>query len=235
MLAVEQLQVAYGDAPALWDVSLTVGEGELVAVVGPNGSGKTTLINAIAGLLPVRGGRLRFRGVDLTRVAPHEVSSRGIAIVPEGRRLFAAMTVEENLEIGCYSRGARASRRERLERVHGIFPVLRNRRRQAAGTLSGGEQQMVAIGRALMAGPRLLLLDEPSLGLAPVVVDAVFEVIERLHREGVAMLLVEQNVGTALSVADRAYVLAEGRIASAGSPAELLARPDVRAASLGER
>jgi branched-chain amino acid transport system ATP-binding protein len=235
MLEVERLQVAYGDAPALWDVSLTVGEGELVAVVGPNGSGKTTLINAIAGLLPARAGHLRFRGEDLGRVAPHEVSSRGIAIIPEGRRLFATMTVEENLEIGCYGRAARATHRERLERAYGMFPILRARRRQAAGTLSGGEQQMVAIGRALMAGPRLLLLDEPSLGLAPVVADEVFEVIERLHREGVAMLLVEQDVGTALRVAGRAYVLAEGRIASAGSPAELLARPDIRAAYLGDR
>src|SRR5262245_734727 len=157
MLEVERLQVAYGDATALWDVSLAVGEGELVSVVGPNGSGKTTLINAIAGLLPVRRGDLRFRGEDLTRVAAHQVSSRGIAIVPEGRRLFGGMTVEENLEIGSYSRAARAEHASRLERVYGIFPVLQARRRQAAGTLSGGQQQMVAIGRALMAGPRLLL------------------------------------------------------------------------------
>jgi branched-chain amino acid transport system ATP-binding protein len=235
MLEVERLDVAYGGAPALWAVSLTVGEGELVAVVGPNGSGKTTLINAIAGLLPARGGHLRFRGEDLTRVAPHAVSSRGIAIVPEGRRLFATMTVEENLEIGCYGPAARPSRGPRLEHVYGIFPVLRDRRRQVAGSLSGGEQQMVAIGRALMAGPRLLLLDEPSLGLAPVVVDAVFEVIERLHGDGVAMLLVEQDVERALAVAGRAYVLAEGRIVSAGSPAELRARPDIRTAYLGER
>jgi branched-chain amino acid transport system ATP-binding protein len=233
MLAVEQLQVAYGDAPALWDVSLTVGEGELVAVVGPNGSGKTTLINAIAGLLPVRGGRLRFRGVDLTRVAPHEVSSRGIAIVPEGRRLFAAMTVEENLEIGCYVPAARAVRGARLERVYALFPVLRARRRQLAGTLSGGQQQMVAIGRALMAGPRLLLLDEPSLGLAPAIVDTVFEVIEGLHREGVSVLLVEQNVAKAMGVASRAYVLAEGRIVATGPPADLLRQPDLARAYLG--
>jgi branched-chain amino acid transport system ATP-binding protein len=235
MLEAEGLLVAYGDATALWDVSLTVGEGELVSVVGPNGSGKTTLINAIAGLLPVRGGRLRFGGQDLTRLAPHEVSSRGIAIVPEGRRLFAGMTVEENLEIGCYMPGARAARGARLERVYAIFPVLRARRRQAAGTLSGGEQQMVAIGRGLMAGPRLLLLDEPSLGLGPVIVDHVFEVIEALHRDGVAVLLVEQNVQKALAVASRAYVLAEGRIVSSGTPAELLSEPHIRSAYLGER
>jgi branched-chain amino acid transport system ATP-binding protein len=233
MLEAERLEVAYGDATALWDVSLTVDEGELVSVVGPNGSGKTTLINAIAGLLPVRAGRLRFLGEDLTRVAPHEVCRRGIAIVPEGRRLFTGMTVEENLEIGCYVPAARAARGERLERVYAIFPLLRSRRRQLAGALSGGQQQMAAIGRALMAGPRLLLLDEPSLGLAPTVVDALFEVIEALHREGVAMLLVEQNVGKALAVATRAYVLEEGRIVSSGTPAELLEQPHIRSAYLG--
>lgn len=235
MLEVERLHVAYGDAAAVRDVSLTVGEGELVSVVGPNGSGKTTLINAIAGLLPVRGGRLRFLGDDLTRLAPHQVCGRGIAIAPEGRRLFTGMTVEENLEIGCYTPAARAARGARLERVYAIFPVLRARRRQVAGVLSGGQQQMVAIGRALMAGPRLLLLDEPSLGLGPAVVDAVFEVISALHREGVAILLVEQNVGKALAVASRAYVLAEGSIVSAGTPAELLAQPHIGSAYLGAR
>ncbi len=233
MLEAERLAVAYGDAPALWDVSLTVGEGELVAVVGPNGSGKTTLINAIAGLLPVRGGRLRFRGEDLARLAPHEVCRRGIAIVPEGRRLFTGMTVEENLEIGCYVPAARAARGARLERVYAIFPLLGERRRQLAGALSGGQQQMVAIGRALMAGPRLLLLDEPSLGLAPAIVDALFGVIDGIHREGVAVLLVEQNVGQALGVATRAYVLEEGRIVAGGTPAELLAQPHIRSAYLG--
>jgi branched-chain amino acid transport system ATP-binding protein len=233
MLEVERLQVAYGDAIAIWDVSLAVGEGELVSV-GPNGSGKTTLINTIAGLLPVRSGGLRFLGEDLTRVAPHEVSSRGIAIVPEGRRLFGGMTVEENLEIGGYTPAARAARGARLERVYQLFPVLRTRRRQVAGTLSGGQQQMVAIGRALMAGPRLLLLDEPSLGLAPAIVDQVFEVIEALHRDGTAVLLVEQNVPRALAVAARAYVLAEGRIVSAGTPAALLAEPHIRSAYLGD-
>ena len=233
MLEVERLQVGYGDATALWDVSLTVGERELVAVVGPNGSGKTTLINAIAGLLPARGGRLRFLGEDLTRLAPHEVCRQGIAIVPEGRRLFAGMTVEENLEIGCYVPAARGARGARLERVYALFPVLRGRRGLLAGALSGGQQQMVAIGRALMAGPRLLLLDEPSLGLAPTIVEAVFEVIEALHREGVAVLLVEQNVGKALAVTTRAYVLEEGRIVSSGAPAALLEQPHIRSAYLG--
>jgi branched-chain amino acid transport system ATP-binding protein len=233
MLEAERLQAAYGDAIALWDVSLTVGEGELVAVVGPNGSGKTTLINVIAGLLPVRGGRLRFRGEDLARLAPHQVCGRGIALVPEGRRLFTAMTVEENLEIGCYVPAARAARGPRLERVYALFPLLRERRRQLAATLSGGQQQMVAIGRALMAGPRLLLLDEPSLGLAPAIADHLFEVIESLHRDGVSVLLVEQNVGKALGIASRAYILAEGRIVATGPPADLLQRPDLARAYLG--
>ena len=234
MLEVERLQVAYGDATALWEVSLTVGERELVAVVGPNGSGKTTLVNAIAGLLPTRGGRLRFAGEDLTRIPPHAVAGCGIAIVPEGRRLFGGMTVEENLEIGCYTPSARVTRDASLARVYAMFPVLQARRRQMAGTLSGGEQQMVAIGRALMAGPRLLLLDEPSLGLAPAIVDQVFEVVEALHQAGTAVLLVEQNVGRALSVASRAYVLAEGRVVSEGPPARLLAEPHIRSAYLGD-
>jgi branched-chain amino acid transport system ATP-binding protein len=232
MLEVERLEVAYGDATALWDVSLTVGAEELVAVVGPNGSGKTTLINAIARLLPARGGCLRFLGEDLIRLPLHEVCPRGIAIVPEGRRLFAGMTVEENLEIGCYAPAARAARAARLEQVFAIFPVLAARRRQLAGSMSGGEQQMAAIGRALMAGPRLLLLDEPSLGLAPAVVDQLFGVIERLHREGVAILLVEQNAAKALAVATRAYVLEEGRTVSSGAPAAVLAEPRIRSAYL---
>jgi branched-chain amino acid transport system ATP-binding protein len=233
MLEAEAVQVAYGDAVALWDVSLTVAEGELVAVVGPNGSGKTTLINAIAGLLPVRSGRLRFRGEDLARVAPHQVCRRGIALVPEGRRLFTGMTVEENLEIGCYVPAARAARAARLERVYALFPVLYARRRQLAGAMSGGEQQMAAIGRALMAGPRLLLLDEPSLGLAPAVVDALYAVIATVHRDGAAVLLVEQSVGQALEVAARAYVLEEGRIVAGGPSAALRAQPHIRAAYFG--
>jgi branched-chain amino acid transport system ATP-binding protein len=234
MLEVERLEVAYGDAVALRDVTLTVGERELVSVVGPNGSGKTTLVNAIAGLLPAKAGRLRFAGEDLAPLPPHAISSRGIAIVPEGRRLFTGMTVEENLEIGCYAPVARAARAESLERVYAMFPVLEARRRQAAGTLSGGEQQMVAIGRALMAGPRLLLLDEPSLGLAPAIVDRVFAVIQAFHRAGTAVLLVEQNAGRALEVASRAYVLAEGRVVSEGPSARLLAEPHIRSAYLGE-
>ncbi|MBI1893223.1 MAG: ABC transporter ATP-binding protein [Candidatus Rokubacteria bacterium] len=235
MLEVADLDVAYGDAPALWNVSLTVRDRELVAIVGPNGAGKTTLINAIAGLLPARRGDIRFGGHNLSRCAAHQVCGHGIAIVPEGRRLFIAMTVEENLEIGCYVPTARTARQKSLDRVYSIFPILRERRRQAAGALSGGMQQMLAIGRALMACPRLLLLDEPSLGLAPGLVDHLFEVVTEIHRDGVAVLLVEQNVAKALEIAGRAYVLEQGRIVSEGPPADLLRQPHIQEAYLGHR
>ncbi len=235
MLEVAGLRVGYGDATAIWDVSLRVGDNDLASIVGPNGAGKTTLINAIAGLLPIRGGSIRFGGRDLSRLAAHEFCRHGIAIVPEGRRLFSGMSVEENLEIGCYVPDARAVRQASLERVYSIFPILRERRRQMAGALSGGMQQMLAIGRALMARPRLLLLDEPSLGLAPAIVDQVFEVIVEIHREGVAVLLVEQNVGKALEIASRAYVLEEGRIISEGAPADLLRQTHIQEAYLGHR
>ena len=223
MLEVRALSIAYGDAPAVWDVSLDVGAAELVAVIGPNGAGKSTLVNTIAGLHRPRAGLIRFAGVELGTLPSHRVCRHGVALVPEGRRLFTRMTVEENLEIGCYRDGARAARTESLERVYGLFPILRERRQQLAGSLSGGQQQMVAIGRAMMARPRLLLLDEPSLGLAPAVVDAMFAIIRAIHDEGVAILLVEQNVARALDIADRAYVLEEGRIVAQG-PADALRR-----------
>jgi branched-chain amino acid transport system ATP-binding protein len=234
MLEAEGLHVGYGDAPALWDVSLTVGRDELVAVVGPNGAGKTTLVNAIARLLPIRRGRLRLDELDVTHVSAQSVCRAGVALIPEGRRLFGGMSVEENLEMGAYRADARRRRADGLERVYALFPILRERRRQLAGSLSGGQQQMVAIGRALMARPRLLLVDEPSLGLAPLVVDQVFAVIETIHRDGVAILLIEQNAARALAVATRAYVLDGGRVVSAGRPAELLDRPHIREAYLGE-
>ena len=235
MLDVEHLEVGYGDAVAIWDVSLAVGTGELVTVVGPNGAGKTTLIDAIAGLLPVRAGRVRLDERDLSSVPPHALCSHGIALVPEGRRLFTAMTVEENLEIGCYAPAARARRSQSLERVYATFPVLRERRRQLAGSLSGGQQQMVAIGRALMAMPRLLLLDEPSLGLAPQIVDQVFEVVAAIHAEGVAVLLVEQNIVQAFAIAARAYVLEQGHIVAEGAPSELARDARIREAYLGQQ
>ena len=235
MLEVEHLEVAHGDAVAVWDVSLAVGAGELVTVVGPNGAGKTTLIDAIAGLLPIRGGRVRLAGRDLAPVPAHALCGHGIALVPEGRRLFPAMTVEENLEIGCYAAAARAQRTQSLERVYGIFPILRERRRQLAGSLSGGQQQMVAIGRALMARPRLLLLDEPSLGLAPQIVDQVFAVVAAIHADGVAVLLVEQNIVQAFAIAARAYVLEQGRIVAEGAPSELAQDARIREAYLGQQ
>jgi branched-chain amino acid transport system ATP-binding protein len=233
MLEVERIQVSYGAAPAISEVSIRIGAGDLVCVVGPNGAGKTTLINAVAGLHPVEAGALRLDGEDLSQLPRHAYCDRGIAIVPEGRRLFAGMSVRENLELGSYRRAARARRAVSLERVCGVFPVLRERLEQPAGSLSGGQQQMLAIGRALMAEPRLLLLDEPSLGLAPAVVLAVFSVIKEINADGVAVLLVEQSVALALEIAARAYVLEEGRIAAEGRPDELLAQPHIRRAYLG--
>jgi branched-chain amino acid transport system ATP-binding protein len=234
-LEVRHLAVAYGDAPAVWDATLQVGPGEVVAVIGPNGAGKSTLVNTIAGLQRSRGGELSFDGVDLCAMASHLVCRQGIALVPEGRRLFTRMSVEENLEMGAYRGEARRARGATLERVYGLFPILRERRRQLAGALSGGQQQMVAIGRALMARPRLLLLDEPSLGLAPAVVDQMFEIIRAINAEGVAILLVEQNVVRALDIAARAYVLEEGRTVADGPPAILREQSRIREAYLGLR
>ncbi len=233
MLSVAGLEVAYGDAPALWDASLEIGEGELVSVVGPNGAGKTTLVNAIARLLPVRRGKLLLDGADAAPLTPREMCERGVAIIPEGRRLFVSMTVEENIDMGCYRSQARRFRAQGLERVYAMFPRLNQRRRQQAGTLSGGEQQMLAIARALMARPRLLLIDEPSLGLAPAIVQQVFETIRGIHAEGVSILLIEQNAAQALAIAERAYVLEGGRTIASGKPKELLAEPHIRDAYLG--
>ena len=234
MLELDRIRVAHGAATALWDVSIRIDAGELVCVVGPNGAGKTTLINAIAGLNRIGSGTLTMDGRNMNRLPDHEFCDQGIAIVPEGRRLFTGMTVLENLELGSYRSVARANRGASLERVYTIFPVLRDRLDAPAGTLSGGQQQMLAIGRALMAQPRLLLLDEPSLGLAPTVVLEMFKVIREINGSGVAVLLVEQNVAMALEIATRAYVLEEGRIATEGSPQELLAQPHIRRAYLGE-
>jgi branched-chain amino acid transport system ATP-binding protein len=233
LLEVRNLHVGYGDATAVWDASLEVDAGEIVAVIGPNGAGKTTLINAIAGLLRCRKGELRFDGTDMTRVRPHAFCSHGIALVPEGRRLFSRMSVEENLELGCYLPVARARRAQSLERIYGLFPILRDKRGQLAGELSGGQQQMVAIGRAIMAEPRIVLFDEPSLGLAPTIVDDMFEIIARVRQDGAAVLLVEQNVLKALGVADRAYVLEQGRIVTTGLPDELMRQSHIREAYLG--
>src|SRR5262245_36149823 len=233
MLKVRAIRVSYGAAPAICGASLEVAAGDLVAVVGPNGAGKTTLINALAGLRPVDGGTLRMAGRDLSRLPAHRYCDEGIALVPEGRRLFTGLTVRENLVLGSYRLAARARRAESMREVCAIFPPLQQRLDAPAGTLSGGQQQMLAIGRALMARPRLLLLDEPSLGLAPSVVIEMFRVIREINARGVAVLLVEQNVASALEIAHRAYVLEEGRIVAHGLSRELVAQPHIRRAYLG--
>ena len=233
MLKVTDLCVFYGDAQALWDVSLTVGDGESVAIVGPNGAGKTTLVNALAGIIPRRGGDIYLEDRDMSQYSPHQICSHGIAIVPEGRRVFPKMSVRDNLDMGAYSRHARRQHDETLERTYRIFPRLEERRHQLAGTLSGGEQQMLAIGRALMARPKILLLDEPSLGLAPLLVDHIFEIMAQINEEGVSILLVEQNVSKALDFAKRGYVLEQGRIKQEGMAEEMLHDEHVRQAYLG--
>jgi branched-chain amino acid transport system ATP-binding protein len=233
MLEVSKLQAAYGAAPALWDVSIDVQAGELVCVVGPNGAGKSTLINVIAGLHRARGGRLGFEGQDITRLASHRFCAAGIAIVPEGRRLFTGMTVQDNLELGSYLPAAKAHRAASLEQVLALFPALKAKLPSLAGSLSGGQQQMVAIGRALMSRPKLLLLDEPSLGLAPAVVLDMFNAIRRINALGTSVLLVEQNVAIAMEIARRAYVMEEGRIVAEGLARDLLNRPEIQKAYLG--
>ncbi len=233
MLQVIDLDVFYGDAQALWGVSMTVGSGEVVSIVGPNGAGKSTLVNSIMGILRPRQGRIVLDDQDMTGIPGHRVCRAGVAIVPEGRRLFSAMSVEGNLDLGAFNRVAREHHGESLQWVHTLFPRLAERKDQLAGSLSGGEQQMLAIGRALMARPRLLLMDEPSLGLAPVVVDEVFDVIEAVRGEGVGVLLVEQNVQRALDVSSRAYLLAEGRVVMEGDAAGMANNPELRKSVLG--
>jgi branched-chain amino acid transport system ATP-binding protein len=233
VLEVHDIDVHYGDLQALHGVSLAVDEGEAVTLVGSNGAGKTTTLRAIAGILPITRGGIVFEGDSLSKVPAHQRPGLGIALVPEGRELWPQLTVLENLELGAFSRQARNQRAATLAWVFELFPRLRERTRQLAGSMSGGEQQMVAIGRALMGRPRLLMMDEPSLGLAPVVVSQVFAIIRRLHGEGLTILLVEQNLKKALEVADRGYVVETGTIALSGSSAELLENPVVRTAYLG--
>jgi branched-chain amino acid transport system ATP-binding protein len=232
VLRLEDVWASYGSFQALFGVSLEVAAGEAVAVIGPNGAGKTTLLRAISKLIPIRG-RIVMEGTDLATVPAHQVVARGIAQVPEGRRLFPGLTVEDNLRMGAFHQEARSHYEERLKFVYHLFPRLKERREQLAGTMSGGEQQMCAIGRALMSGPKLLLLDEPSAGLAPVVVQQVFELIGRIRGEGFTVLIVEQNVQQVLRVVDRAYLLEVGRIKASGAAAELLASDDIRRAYVG--
>ncbi|MDR7554325.1 MAG: ABC transporter ATP-binding protein [Armatimonadota bacterium] len=233
MLRAVHLTAGYGRLAAVRDVSLTVEAGELVAVVGANGAGKTTTLRVLSGLLRPWGGEVWFDGVRIDGRPAHEIVGRGLGHIPEGRRLFPEMTVRENLEMGAYPRHAKAARRQTLELVFTLFPVLRDRQRQLAGTLSGGEQQMLAIGRGLMGRPRLLLLDEPSIGLAPLMVARIFEVVAAINREGIAVLLVEQNVHHALQLARRAYVLEHGAVVAEGEGRALLQRDELRRACLG--
>lgn len=233
MLTLDDLKVSYGAIAALRGVSLGVETGELVALIGSNGAGKTTTLRTISGLLRPVAGHVRFQGEDLSSQPPHRIVGMGISHVPEGRQIFGTLSVRQNLQLGAVARQDRSGSDDDLGRVFDLFPVLKERLRQAGGTLSGGEQQMLAIGRALMARPRLLLLDEPSLGLAPLLVERIFEAISQLKAEGTTILLVEQNARQALRIADRAYVLETGLVAMSGTAAELAANPDVERAYLG--
>jgi len=233
MLRLDNISAGYGSFQALFDVSLTVEAGEAIAVIGPNGAGKTTLLRAISKLIPVTQGDLSMEGVRYNDIPAHEVISMGIAQVPEGRRLFPRLSVEENLRMGAFIPAARGHFADRLEFVYSLFPRMKERRLQLAGTMSGGEQQMCAIGRALMSGPKLLLLDEPSAGLAPVIVQSIFELVKRIRAEGYTLLIVEQNIQQVLKVVDRAYLLETGRIRMSGPAAELLASDEIRRAYLG--
>ena len=233
MLRVERLSFAYDDLRVLWDVDLEVREGEVVSVLGGNGAGKSTLLKNVSRLVRPAAGKLDFQGADLCRLPPHEVVALGIVHVPEGRRIFPEMTVLENLRMGSYLPGTRGDRRRNLDRVFTLFPRLQERQRQLGGTMSGGEQQMLAIGRGLMGNPRLLLLDEPSLGLSPLFVKNIFEIIKQINAQGTTILLVEQNVYQSLRITHRAYVLETGRVVLSGTGAELLENAHVKKAFLG--
>jgi branched-chain amino acid transport system ATP-binding protein len=234
LLELARLEVAYGGIHAVKGIDLHVDEGELVCLIGANGAGKTTTLKGICGVQPVKAGSIRYGGENITGKPPHRLVRRGLAMVPEGRGVFGALTIEENLAMGAYIRHDRAAVRHDIEHVFSLFPRLKERRRQTAGTLSGGEQQMLAIGRALMSKPRLLLLDEPSMGLAPLMVQKVFETVMMVSREGVTILLIEQNAKLALEVSNRGYVMESGEITLAGDAKKLLHDPAVRAAYLGE-
>ena len=234
LLKIDNLSAAYGDIQAIWDVSLEVHEGEIVALIGPNGAGKTTLMRAVAGLhRPLLGGEIAFDQMALHTLPAYRIAEQGVILIPEGRKLFGGLTVLDNLELGAYSKRARGKRAESIKRVYELFPILADRKDQHANTMSGGQQQMLAIGRALMGLPRLLMLDEPSLGLAPMIVENIFEIIKLTNEQGVSVFLVEQNARQALELAHRAYILEQGRIVGTGTGAELLHNDEVRQAYLG--
>jgi branched-chain amino acid transport system ATP-binding protein len=234
LLELAGLEVAYGGIKAVKGIDLAVDEGELVCLIGANGAGKTTTLKAICGLVPPRAGCVRYAGKDITGTPSHRLVAQGLAMVPEGRGIFRQLTVEENLAMGAFIRDDRQAVRRDLKQVFEIFPRLAERRTQSGGTLSGGEQQMLAIGRAMMSRPKLLLLDEPSMGLAPLLVQRIFETVRTISREGVTILLIEQNARLALEISTRGYVMESGKIALAGPAADLLADPKVREAYLGE-
>ncbi len=233
LLEVEDIQTYYGNIQALKSISLTVEEGEIVTLIGSNGAGKSTTLRSISGLSPIRSGAIRFEGEDISATPPQEIVARGISQSPEGRKCFQRMTVRENLDLGAYLRNDKAEINSDMDRVFDLFPRLKEREKQKAGTMSGGEQQMLAIGRALMAKPRLLLLDEPSMGIAPILVDRIYETIVEINKQGMTILLVEQNANYGLGVSNRAYVLETGTVALADSSASLRENPDVQAAYLG--
>ena len=233
MLSVKDLECRYGKVAAVRSLSLEVRKGELISLIGANGAGKTTTLKAISGVLPAAGGGIFFEGQDITRASPRRVLQLGIAHCPEGRRVFPHMTVRENLELGCYLRGDKAGIETDLKRIYDRFPILYERRGQAAGTLSGGEQQMLAISRALMSRPKLVMFDEPSLGLAPNIVEKTFDIIQHIRSEGVTVMMVEQNALAALELSDRAYVMEQGQVSLTGSGRDLLGNPHVQKAYLG--
>lgn len=232
MLTVDNLNVFYGSIHAIKDLSFYVDKGEIVTLIGANGAGKSTTLNTISGLLRSKTGDILFMDNSIAKTVPHKIVSQGLALVPEGRRIFLNLTVEENLEMGAYTR-LKSEYNDSIEEVFELFPRLKERRNQIGGTLSGGEQQMLAIGRALMGKPDLIMLDEPSMGLAPVLVDVIFEIISNLHQKGATILLVEQNAQAALSVADRAYVLETGKIVKTGTGKDLMDDPSIKKAYLG--
>ena len=233
MLEVKNLSVSYGAIEAVKDISFTVNEGEIVALIGANGAGKTTTLHTITGLVPAKSGSVMYNGVDLLKTHNNKIVTLGMAHIPEGRHVFTRMSVEENLEMGAFSLKDQSDLKKDLDMVYGLFPRLKERRNQKAGTLSGGEQQMLAMGRALMSHPKTILMDEPSMGLSPKLVKEIFSIIRKLHEQGITILLVEQNAKMALSIADRAYVLETGRITMEGDAKELLNNEQVRKAYLG--
>lgn len=234
LLEVKKMNVYYGMIHAVKDVSFSVGEGDIVTLIGANGAGKTTILQSLTGIVPIKSGKIKYHNKDISKKLNNKLVYEGIAHVPEGRRIFSKLTVLQNLKLGAFTRNSKNEISESLENVYKKFPILKERYKQLAGTLSGGEQQMLAVGRALMSKPKLLFLDEPSMGLSPIYVNTIFDIIEEVHKEGVSILLVEQNAKKALSIATKAYILETGKIVKEGNPKDLLNDPVIKASYLGE-